>query len=100
MPREGPACSQITIGQSASMPASIKLVLVLFAAVMAVGICFARPKDNLAARPWLWRGGENDLMRRMLFRADGSFRKHAKLGSAVFFVVFASLVWFAIPTKP
>ena len=101
MPREQPECSQTAATlQRATMPEFVKLVFVLFAAVMALGICFARPKDNLAWRPWLWRGGENDLMRRMQFRADGSFRRHAKLGSAVFFFVFAFIVWFAVPTKP
>jgi hypothetical protein len=43
----------------------------------------------IAGPVWIWRGGRHDPMRNLLLRADGSWRKHAKLGVRLFWLLGA-----------
>jgi hypothetical protein len=82
------------------MPVGVKFIFTFFVAVAALGVLLVRGRANNAGPSWLWRGGSSDLMRTLLFRPDGSFRKHTKLGILSWFFVFVAAIWLVIPTSP
>jgi hypothetical protein len=82
------------------MPVGVKLLFSVIVLAVAIGFAFINPRANNAGPNWLWRGGRRDLMRTVLFREDGSFRKHTKLGTMLFFAGFLALIWLAIPEVP
>ena len=63
---------------------TVLLVLVLTAGMVAV--LFA----NGAGPDWFWRGGRGDLMRRALFREDGSWRRFGRFSVFVVWLLIVS----------
>jgi hypothetical protein len=63
---------------------------VLFFVVIGAGIVFFAMLFTRGAGPdWMWKLGRNDPMRNLLFRADGSWRQHAKFGLVLFWLAVA-----------
>ena len=63
--------------------------------VVAAGIGMAIFFFTKGAGPnWLWRGGRGDLMRTILFRDDGSWRRYGKLGVLLFWLAIACATYF------
>lgn len=82
------------------MPNEVKIIFTIFIVLVGIGILLINPKSNNAGPNWLWRQGKDDLMRTILFREDGSFRRFTKFGSLLFFALFLAMIWLAIPTAP
>lgn len=82
------------------MPNEAKIIFTIFIVFVGIGILLINPKANNAGQNWLWRQGKGDLMRAILFRNDGSFRRFTKFGSLLFFLLFLAMIWLAIPTAP
>lgn len=63
---------------------------VLFVAVIGAAIVFFAVLFTRGAGPdWMWKLGRRDPVRNLLFHADGSWRRHAKLVLVVFWLVAA-----------
>ena len=60
-------------------------------------ILLVDPKANSAGPSSFWRLGERDPMRRLFFRPDGSFRRHARWSIFGIFAVALLLIWTVIP---
>lgn len=77
---------------------------VLFFVVVGVCIVFFAMLFTRGAGPdWMWKLGHHDPVRNLLFRADGSWRQHAKVGLVVLWLVVAigALVFFYhLASKP
>ena len=69
------------------MPFGVKIVFTIFMLIIALGFIFIDPGVNNAGPDWFWRGGKNDLLRTILMREDGKFRKYTKLGGLVYFLL-------------
>lgn len=49
---------------------------------------------NKAGPDWLWMGGQDDVLRSLYFRPDGSFRRFGRIALlATLFAGSASLSW-------
>ena len=82
------------------MPQSIKFFITILAAAVFIGILCARPDADNAGPSWLWRGGSRDPVRRLIFRSDGSLKKHTKLVSAAWLMLFLAALWVVVPSSP
>lgn len=61
--------------------------------ILSIGVCLLNPKADHASPDWVWRGGANDLLRNLLLRADGSFRRYTKAGILAWFLLGLILIW-------
>ena len=69
---------------------------VLFFVVIAAGVGLMAFFFTRGAGPdWMWRGGRNDPVRNMLFRADGSWRRYGKLGVLLFWLAILGVTYLA-----
>jgi hypothetical protein len=67
---------------------------ILFIVIVAAGIGMAVFLFTKGAGPdWLWQGGRGDLVRTVLFREDGSWRRYAKLGVLLFWLAIAGVAY-------
>jgi hypothetical protein len=65
--------------------------IVLFIVVIGAGVVFFAMLFIRGAGPdWMWKGGRHDPIRNLLFRADGSWRRHAKAGLIAFWLLVAT----------
>lgn len=75
------------------MPVGVKCLFTVAAVLCAIAIYFIDPHANNAGPGWLWRGRQEDPFRKLIFREDGSLRKHTKLGIYLWFEVWLALLW-------
>ena len=80
------------------MPVAVKIIFTIALVVVAVAFCFIDPQANNAGPGWLWRGGRRDVVRNIICRDDGSFRKYTKQSSLAFWLMWLLLLWFVAPT--
>ena len=79
------------------MPFSAKIFFSIGCVVVGALICFAKYSGNAAGKDWFWRGGKNDPFRNIIFHADGSMRKYAKVWVIALFAVLLFVLWLFVP---
>jgi hypothetical protein len=82
------------------MPLGVKIIFTILGVAVLITIAFVNPTSINSGPSWLWRGGTNDPLRRLLFTTDGAFRKYAKVGSIIWLVSFIAMIWLLLPTSP
>jgi hypothetical protein len=67
---------------------------ILFIVIIAAGVGMIVFLFTKGAGPdWLWQGGRGDLVRSVLFREDGSWRRYGKLGVLLFWFAIACIAY-------
>ena len=77
------------------MQTETKVVITAAALVMLMFVMVAvgRGDRGGADADWGWRGGRSDLVRGLLLRPDGSFKRYAKHTVAILVAVAITLMW-------
>ena len=80
------------------MPTTAKLIFTV--AILCIGglTFFVSSKPNSAGPNAFWRLGEKDPFRRLLFRPDGSFRRHTRSTALIVLAMAIVALWFLVPT--
>lgn len=81
------------------MPIGIKLFFTLATAVVAVLIYFSGTGKGSAGPDWMWKPGKTDPVRHLLFRFDGSARRHMKTCVLILFALTLLLPWTLVTTS-
>lgn len=81
------------------MTLNAKIIITVVSAVVAVAFLLLDSKRNYAGPDWIWRGGRNDLVRKMLFNEDGSFRKNTRPTICVLWALSIVVMWMLAPVK-
>lgn len=79
------------------MPISVKVIFTVAITTLMFLLLFMKSNLNNAGLDANWRGGKNDLARRLLFRSDGSLRFFAKSIAIGIFCLFLFFIWFVLP---
>ncbi|MAG93380.1 MAG: hypothetical protein CMJ48_06485 [Planctomycetaceae bacterium] len=72
----------------------LKLLFTAAIVLVSIAVCFIDSKADNAGPDSFWRFGRRDLVRRLICREDGSFRRYTKPGILLWFVALAAIVWF------
>jgi len=75
------------------MPIGIKILFTSFIVILGIVIIFINPKNIVPFRSDFWRRGENDPIRKLLFKTDGKPRKYLKHSILLWFLLAAILIW-------
>jgi len=77
----------------------VQIGTALFFLVVAAGVAMMVFFFVKGAGPdWIWRGGRRDPVRNLLFRPDGTWRRYAKLGVLIFWLVCLLSAYLVIRT--
>jgi len=79
------------------MQTGAKIALSLAAVAVACFVMIASSRGDSAGSHSLWRGGKNDAIRNLLFRSDGSLRKHTKASFFLFMAGWLFTLWVVVP---
>jgi hypothetical protein len=76
------------------MEEAVSIGTILFVVIITAGVGMAVFHFIKGAGPdWLWQGGRKDLVRSMLFREDGSWRRYGKFGILLFWLAIACVAY-------
>ncbi len=81
------------------MPIGIKFFFTIATAVVAVLIYFSGSGKGSARPDWMWKPGKTDPVRNLLFRSEGSARRHMKTCVLILFALALLLLWTLVPTS-
>jgi len=75
------------------MEIQIKIGFTIAMVLVGIAVLFVNPNANNAGPDWMWRGGKNDILRRLICRPDGTLRPAGKPIILLLFAVFTALIW-------
>ncbi len=75
------------------MPIQVKLIFTVFALLVLVFVLFFKKVDSGSKADWLWRGGKNDSIRKLIGSNSGNTSKATKAALCVAIAGWILFVW-------